>query len=172
MARHHIRDDKGNLHIFNDSEYKEYKKNKFINGCLIVFFFIIVMIAGQIGKGDEDKKDSPPHQVEKVVNSKVETSSKKSVSSTDIEKIQEEQSQTEEFEDIEHSNAIEGELNSTVQDITPKGSIQNIEESNINDASKNETNPTSTVKTIHIDKLMRYSTGQTNLEDKEETANN
>lgn len=26
MARHHIRDDKGNLHIFNDSEYKEYKK--------------------------------------------------------------------------------------------------------------------------------------------------
>ena len=77
-----------------------------------------------------------------------------------------------ESEDIEHSNSIEEEFNSTVQDITPKGSIQNIEESNINDASKNETNPTSTVKTIHIDKLMRYSTGQTNLEDKEETANN
>lgn len=158
MAQHHIRDDKGDLHIFNDNEYEEYKKGKFRNGCLIVFFFIILMIAGQIGNGDKDKKDSAtPHQVEKVVNSKVETSSKKSVSSTNIERIQEEQSQMKESEDIEHSNSIEEEFNSTVQDITPKGSSQNIEESNINDALKNETNSTCTVKTIHIDKLMQYT---------------
>lgn len=38
MAQHHIRDDKGDLHIFNDNEYEEYKKGKFRNGCLIVFF--------------------------------------------------------------------------------------------------------------------------------------
>ena len=39
MALHHIRDSKGNLHYFNDEEYRQYLRDKRRTGC---FVFLII----------------------------------------------------------------------------------------------------------------------------------
>ena len=55
MARHHIRDNEGNLHFFNDEEYRQYKFNKGCFGVLALLFFVI---GGIVSTCNNDKKTS------------------------------------------------------------------------------------------------------------------
>ncbi len=42
MASHHIRDEKGDIHIYNDEEYKQYKFNRGCLGGLVLLVFLII----------------------------------------------------------------------------------------------------------------------------------
>ena len=75
MARHHIRDEKGNLHFFNDEEYKQYKFNK---GCMGILVLLIFAIGGLLSKCSDNKDNSTKSKVENSVKSDVRNSNKES----------------------------------------------------------------------------------------------
>ena len=74
MASHHIRDEKGDLHIYNDEEYKQYKFNK---GCIGVFVLLIFMIGGILSKCSGDKNTTSSSKIEEFVNSEAPNPNKR-----------------------------------------------------------------------------------------------
>jgi hypothetical protein len=113
MARHHIRDEKGDLHIYNDEEYKQYKYNK---GCLGVFALLVFIIGGILSKCSGDKDTTSSSKIEEFVNSEVPNPTEKSDNTTDMNMLMNEQSQIEELEEVETQRSIEEvEDNSTIQ---------------------------------------------------------
>ena len=98
MARHHIRDNEGNLHFFNDEEYKQYK---YRNGCLGVLALLVLFIGGLLNtcKNDNDSSSSSPK--ENVIDSEVQNSTEKDDRTTNMNLLMDEKSQVEETEEIE-----------------------------------------------------------------------
>lgn len=76
MALHHIRDDKGNLHYFNDEEYRQYLRDNKGSGCF-VFLFIAAIFLGIVFSHDNDDKSSSSSKTEQVVRKKNKTSTRK-----------------------------------------------------------------------------------------------
>ena len=101
MARHHIRDNEGNLHIYNDEEYKQYK---YRNGCLGVMALLIFCVGGALNKCSNDEKTSSDPKVEKVVNSEIQNLTEESADLIDRDLSNNE---------IEESE-VEGTLNQNV----------------------------------------------------------
>lgn len=119
MARHHIRDNEGNLHFFNDEEYRQYKFNKGCFGVLALLFFVI---GGIVSTCNNDKKTSSSSQ-EKVVNSEIQNQKEIDDNNIDMNKMMNEQSQIEESEEIEtHISIEETEDKSITQEETRKDS--------------------------------------------------
>ena len=115
MARHHIRDEKGDLHIYNDEEYKQYKFNK---GCLGVFALLVLMIGGVLNKCSGDKNTTSSSKIEEFVNSEAPNPNKKNNNTTDKNILLNERSQIEELEEVETQSSIEEvEDNSSIQEI-------------------------------------------------------
>lgn len=102
MARHHIRDNAGNLHIFNDSEYKKYKFNK---GCWSVLVLLTILIGGILKTCNNDKKASSNSQ-EVVDNSEIQNQKEEGKNSINTTKLMNKQSQIEESEAIETQTSI------------------------------------------------------------------
>lgn len=122
MARHHIRDNEGNLHIYNDEEYKQYKYNK---GCLGVVALLIFLIGGIVSTCNDDKKNSSTSQ-EKVVNSEIQNHNEEDVDNIDMNKLVNKYSQLEESEAIETQTTIdENDDKSIVQEETLEESYSN-----------------------------------------------
>ena len=107
MARHHIRDEKGDLHIYNDEEYKQYKYNK---GCLGVFALLVFIIGGILSKCSGDKDTTSSSKIEEFVNSEVPNPTEKSDNTTDMNMLMNEQSQIEELEEVEDNSTIQKEV--------------------------------------------------------------
>ena len=113
MARHHVRDNEGNLHFFNDEEYKQYR---YRNGCLGVIALLVFLIGGLLGKCNNDK-DTSSSPKEETVKSEVQNPKEESDNTTDMNLLMNEQSQMEESEEIEAQGSIEDiEDNSTIQE--------------------------------------------------------
>jgi len=124
MARHHIRDEKGDLHIYNDEEYKQYKYNK---GCLGVIALLLFLISGIFGVSKNDK-DIPSNSTnDGIVNSEVQNQTEESDNSSDMNMFMNEQTQTEESEEIETQTSVE-----ETEEISPKQ--DNIQEGESYDA--------------------------------------
>ena len=119
MARHHIRDEKGDLHIYNDEEYKQYKFNK---GCIGVFVLLILMIGGILSKCSGDKNTPSSSTNDGIVNSEVQNQTEESDNSSDMNMFMNEQTQTEEAEEIETQQPVEEtEEISSKQEIIQEG---------------------------------------------------
>lgn len=120
MASHHIRDEKGDLHIYNDEEYKQYKFNK---GCIGVFVLLVFMIGGILSKCSGDKKTTSNSKIEEFVNSEAPNPNEKKNNTTDINMLMNERSQIEELEKEETQESIEEvEDNSSIQEIVQEDS--------------------------------------------------
>ena len=122
MARHHIRDEKGNLHFFNDEEYKQYKFNK---GCMGALVLVVFAIGGLLSKCSENKDHSTKSNVENSVKSDIQNSNEESDNTTNMNLLMDEQSETEETdivanqnpnEDAEEIQQEESPLNEVVDD--------------------------------------------------------
>ena len=72
MALHHIRDSKGNLHYFNDEEYRQYLRDKRRTGCF-VFLIIAALFLSTVFSHDNDDKSSSRSKTEQVVRKKNKT---------------------------------------------------------------------------------------------------
>lgn len=101
MARHHIRDEKGNLHFFNDEEYKQYKFNK---GCMGALALLLFAIGGLLSKCSDNKGNSTKPKVENSVKSDVRNSNKDSDYATNINLLMNEQSEAEETDIVANQN--------------------------------------------------------------------
>lgn len=112
MARHHIRDNEGNLHFFNDEEYKQYK---YRNGCLGVLALLILFIGGLLNTCKNDKDSSSSSSKEQVINSEVQNSTEKDDRTTNLNLLMDEKSQVEETEEIEAQESNE-ETNEETQE--------------------------------------------------------
>ena len=122
MARHHIRDEKGDLHIYNDEEYKQYKFNK---GCYGIFALLVFVIGGLLSKCGDDKSTTSSSKVEEFVNSEVAYPTEKSNNTTDMNLLMNEQSQIEESEEETQNPIDEIEANSTIQENVQDASSNN-----------------------------------------------
>lgn len=129
MARHHIRDEKRNLHFFNDEEYKQYKFNK---GCMGALVLVVFAIGGLLSKCSENKDHSTKSEVENSVISDVQDSNKESDNTTDMNLLTNEQSEAEETnivanlnpnEDTEELQQEESSFNEAVDDESIPDSI-------------------------------------------------
>ena len=115
MASHHIRDEKGDLHIFNDEEYKQYKYNK---GCLGVIALLFFLISGILGVSKNDKDISSSSTNEGIVNSEVQNQTEENNNSSDMNLFMNEQAQTDKSEEFETQTSFEEtEENSPKQEI-------------------------------------------------------
>lgn len=124
MASHHIRDEKGDLHIYNDEEYKQYKYNK---GCLGVIALLFFVIGGTLGVFKNDKDIPSSSTNDGIVNSEVQNQTKENDNSSDMNMFMNEQTQTEEAEEIETQQPVE-----ETEEISSKQEI--IQEGESNDA--------------------------------------
>ena len=121
MASHHIRDEKGNLHIYNDKEYKQYKYNK---GCLGVIALLVFLIGGVLDKFNSNKDTSSSSKKETFFNSEVQNQSDESRNTTDMNMYVNEQTQTEKSNGIENKTSFEEtEENSQKQEIIQKDEV-------------------------------------------------
>ena len=112
MASHHIRDEKGDLHIYNDEEYKQYKYNK---GCLGVIALMFILISGILGVSKNNKNIPSSSTNEGIVNSEVQNQTEENNNSSDMNMFMNEQTQTEESEEIETQTSFE-----ETEEISPK----------------------------------------------------
>lgn len=134
MARHHVRDNNGDLHFFNDEEYKQYK---YRNSCLGVLALIIFAIGGLVSKCGNDDKSSSSSKTEEVVNSEVQNSVDERSNTTDINMLMNEQIETEKIDNVETPETIEETKdNSTTQENTQEETIDEV----ANDESYSEEN--------------------------------
>ena len=114
MARHHIRDNEGNLHFFNDEEYKQYR---YRNGCLGVIALLVFAIGGLVSKCDNGEKSSSDIKTEKVLNTEIHNSTEERNTINEINQSMTEQTTTEEFDNVETLNPIkEDEITTTELD--------------------------------------------------------
>lgn len=86
MALHHIRDSKGNLHYFNDEEYRQYLRDKRRTGCF-VFLIIAALFLSTVFSHDNDDKSSSRSKTEQVVRKKNKTSTRKNKTNNDHDTI-------------------------------------------------------------------------------------
>ena len=121
MASHHIRDEKGNLHIYNDEEYKQYKYNK---GCFSVIALLIFLIGALFGIFKNDKDTSSSSTNEGIVNSEVRNKTEESNNTIDMNMLMNEQTQTEELEETKAQITFE-----ETEDNSPKQEIRQEDES-------------------------------------------
>lgn len=135
MASHHIRDEKGDLHIYNDEEYKQYKHNK---GCLGVIALLFFLISGILGLFKNDKDIPPSSTNEGIVNSEVQNQTEENNNSSDINMLMNEQIQAEETEETETQTSFE----ETEESSEKQEEIKNGEsfDENTNDESYSENN--------------------------------
>lgn len=124
MASHHIRDEKGDLHIYNDEEYKQYKYNK---GCLGVIALLFFLIGGIIGVFKNDKDIPSSSTNEGIVNSEVQNQTEENNNSSDMNMFMNTHTQTEESEEFETQTSLE-----RTEKISPKQ--ENMQERESHDA--------------------------------------
>ena len=115
MASHHIRDEKGDLHIYNDEEYKQYKYNK---GCLGVIALLFFVIGGTLGVFKNDKDIPSSSTNEGIVNSEVQDQTEENNNSSDMNMFMNEQTQTEKSEEFETQTSFE-----ETEEISPRQGI-------------------------------------------------
>ncbi len=139
MARHHVRDNDGNLHFLNDQEYFNFKHK----GCLSILTILFIVIIGFDTIIDNKKTDD--QKTENVVNVDVQKTSVKKNESTDRTISTNTNSKIEETENVEIDNSV----NLDAESATPTNNTQNnnIEEvdhhesySEDNDVSNSESN--------------------------------
>ena len=70
MGFHHVRDREGNLHSYDDAEYKSYKRRK---GCYTIITILVCISLWLWGAANGDKKSSSNTE-ENVTNSKTQES--------------------------------------------------------------------------------------------------
>ena len=104
MARHHIRDEKGNLHFFNDEEYKQYKFNK---GCYGVLALLVFAVGGLLNKCNNKKETSTETKIEKIVNTDALNSTKEGDNTSEMNILMDKLPEVEESDNIETQNQIE-----------------------------------------------------------------
>lgn len=139
MARHHIRDEKGNLHFFNDEEYKQYKFNKGYMGALALLLFAI---GGLLSKCSDNKDDSTKSKVENSIKSDVRNSNKESDYATDMNLHMNEQSEAEKTDIVANQN----------QNIDTEEIQQ--EENSFNEVVDDESIPDSNDESYSVDQKM------------------
>ena len=115
MARHHIRDNNGNLHFFNDQEYFNFKHK----GCLSILTILFIVIVGIDAIIDNKKTDD--QKTEKVVNVDVKKTSVEKTKSTDRTISTSTNSKIEETENVETDNSV----NIDAESATPTNNPQN-----------------------------------------------
>lgn len=104
MASHHIRDEKGNLHIYNDEEYKQYKYNK---SCFGIIALLVFLIGGSLGIFKSNKDTSSSSTNEGIVNTEIQNQTEESNNTTDMNTLMNEQIQAEESEETENQTSFE-----------------------------------------------------------------
>jgi len=124
MARHHVRDSEGNLHFFNDEEYKQYR---YKNSCLGILALLIFLIGGLVSKCNGDEKSTSNPKTEKVVNDNVKSSTDKVNYTTEVDVLKNEQIETEVKDKIETPISIaETDNHSTIEEDTHEENIETV----------------------------------------------
>lgn len=120
MARHHIRDNEGNLHICDDEEYEKYKSKK---GCFSLFGYLflgLLILAAYI----EDKKKTDDSKTEEVVNVDTQKTNVEDNNRTDKNILTNSNNQLEEMEDLETENSLDINVESTIHPSNTNNTIQ------------------------------------------------
>lgn len=122
MAQHHIRDNNGDLHFFNDEEYKQYK---YRNGCLGVVALLVFVIGGLVSKCGGDGKSSSNTNTEEVISSEVHNTNDEDDNAADINMLMNEHADIIDNEETQDTSN-DTEDNSTIQENVQEETVEGV----------------------------------------------